>query len=54
MERAGEDNSGESGEEERSRAWRDETVEDARSLEGTREAFEATGSNYTAMTGQSQ
>ena len=47
IERAGDDSRvGESGEEERWSRGRDETVDEARSLEGMREAFEATAKSY--------
>lgn len=50
IERAGEDSRvPDSGDEERCSRWRDETVDEARSFEGTREAFEATGRSCVAI-----
>ena len=49
IDRAGEDSRvPDSGDEERCSRWRDETVDEARSFEGTREAFEATGRSCVA------
>ncbi len=51
MERAGEDNRvGESGDEERCSRCREETVEDARSFDGTREAFGPGGRSCAGRT----